>query len=72
MNMNIAVVAGGISPERDVSLSSGSLIAASLIRLGHKTVLHDICMPVDPDAPEAACSDTWTYSYSVPDHEPDL
>ena len=32
MGMNIAVIAGGTSTERDVSLSSGKLICASLRR----------------------------------------
>ena len=32
--MNIAVLAGGYSPERDVSLTSGSLIANALIDEG--------------------------------------
>lgn len=32
--MKIVVLAGGLSPERDVSLSSGSLIANSLIKSG--------------------------------------
>ena len=42
--MNIVVLAGGLSPERDVSLSSGSLIANSLIRSGHRVLLVDVYM----------------------------
>ena len=34
--MNIVVLMGGLSPERDVSLTSGSLIANALIRRGHR------------------------------------
>ena len=37
--MNIVVLAGGLSPERNVSLSSGSLIASALRRKGHKVLL---------------------------------
>lgn len=40
--MNIAVLAGGLSPERDVSLVSGSLIANSLMKSGHKVCLVDL------------------------------
>lgn len=34
--MKIIVLAGGYSPERDVSLSSGSLIANALMERGHE------------------------------------
>lgn len=40
--MNIVVLAGGLSPERDVSLVSGGLIAAALGRAGHKVLLVDV------------------------------
>ena len=70
--MKIAVIAGGLSPERDVSLTSGSLIANSLMRSGHDVVLLDVCMKVDPDSPEADFSKTRKYSYMVPETEPDL
>ena len=40
--MNIVVLAGGISMERDVSLSSGSLIYKALKERGHKVVLLDV------------------------------
>ncbi len=48
--MNIVVLAGGLSPERNVSLSSGSLIAAALRRCGHRVCLLDVyegisCVP---------------------------
>ena len=49
--MNIAVLAGGYSPERNVSLSSGSLIASALRRKGHKVLLLDLYLGIelDPD-----------------------
>ncbi len=40
--MNIVVLAGGNSTERDVSLSSGSMIYRALKNLGHKAVLVDV------------------------------
>jgi D-alanine-D-alanine ligase len=40
--MKIVVVAGGLSPERDVSLSSGSLIANALREAGHYVFLIDV------------------------------
>ncbi|MEY8356049.1 D-alanine--D-alanine ligase [Lachnospiraceae bacterium 54-53] len=39
--MKIAVLAGGLSPEREVSLSSGAMIANALIRNGHEVCLLD-------------------------------
>ena len=40
--MNIVVLAGGLSPERDVSLSSGVMAANALMECGHKVVLVDL------------------------------
>ena len=40
--MKIIVLAGGLSPERDVSLSSGSLIANALMENGHDVMLLDL------------------------------
>ncbi|WP_404814516.1 hypothetical protein [Clostridium estertheticum] len=40
--MKIVVLAGGLSPERDVSLSSGSQIANALREAGHHVVLLDV------------------------------
>ncbi len=40
--MKIAVLAGGYSPERNVSLCSGTLISAALIRKGHKVAFADV------------------------------
>ena len=45
--MNIAVLAGGYSPERDVSLTSGSLIANALIDEGYKVCLADVYLGLD-------------------------
>lgn len=40
--MNIVVLAGGLSPERNVSLSSGTMIAHALQSLGHQAALVDM------------------------------
>ena len=40
--MKITVLAGGLSHEREVSLSSGSLIAGALVRRGHEVCLADL------------------------------
>lgn len=46
--MNIIVLAGGLSPERDVSLSSGTMATNALLGLGHHAVLVDLFFGV-PD-----------------------
>lgn len=40
--MNIVVLAGGISTERDVSLSSGKMIYRAVKKNGHKAILVDV------------------------------
>ena len=40
--MDIVVLCGGLSPERNVSLSSGTKIASALMELGHRVVLCDM------------------------------
>ncbi|HHY52336.1 MAG TPA: D-alanine--D-alanine ligase [Clostridiales bacterium] len=73
--MDIVVLAGGLSPERDVSLSSGSLIANALIQNGHRVLLVDLYAGL-----EGVCTFEEAYQkyrveeyhYRVPDHEPDL
>lgn len=44
--MKVVVLAGGISTERDVSLSSGKLIYQAMKRLGHQTVLLDVYLGI--------------------------
>ena len=63
--MKITVLAGGYSPERDVSLTSGSLIANALIQNGHRVLLLDVyrgipTLPADPD--------TLFLSHEIPTH----
>lgn len=71
--MKIAVLAGGISPERDVSLSSASLISNSLIKRGHSVALVDVFYGTDARPPfDTLFSTTPDYSYKIPEVEPDL
>lgn len=49
--MKIVVLAGGISTERDVSLSSGAGIYQALKQNGHRVILLDVFLGL-PDAPE--------------------
>lgn len=63
--MNIIVLAGGLSPERQVSLVSGQEICRALRSLGHRAVLVDMFLGLenwdgDPadifDAPDGLCT----------------
>lgn len=42
--MNIIVLAGGLSTERDVSFKTGSMVASALKENGHKVILLDVFM----------------------------
>ncbi len=67
--MKITVLAGGLSPERDVSLTSGALIATSLSKSGHEVLLVDLYRGLDC-APEFKKGGE--YTYRVDSTEPDL
>jgi D-alanine-D-alanine ligase len=73
--MKIIVLAGGLSPERDVSLSSGALISNALIMNGHDVMLLDLYLGInnrniEPNyINQKSCR---TFSYVIPEHEPDL
>lgn len=72
--MNITILAGGLSPERDVSLSSAALIERALRAKGHKTCLVDLCLgiPSLPDTLESLFAIGETPAYSIPEVAPDL
>ena len=73
--MKIIVIAGGYSPERDVSLSSGSLIANALIENGHNVLLADLYLGIpyeDYDCLYLSKDSSKRYHYVVPEIEPDL
>ncbi|MBQ2256002.1 MAG: D-alanine--D-alanine ligase [Clostridia bacterium] len=72
--MNIVVLMGGLSPERDVSLTSGSLIANALIRKGHRVCLLDVYLGTNlSEKGMDECFVTTEYPiYSVSEQVPDL
>lgn len=45
--MKVVVLAGGISPERDVSLCTGTMIYKALRKRGHRTILLDVYLGYD-------------------------
>lgn len=74
--MRVVVLAGGLSPERDVSLTSGSLIANALMDQGHETVMADVYTGIDLPAQTQDVfhkpSGGFRYHFDVPSDEPDL
>lgn len=73
--MNIVILAGGLSPERDVSLSSGAKIAAALQGRGHRVRLVDLFLGEDalPENPLDAFSNAAVpVSHTVSEAAPDL
>ena len=71
--MNITVLAGGLSPERDVSLTSGSLIANALIEKGYSVALADVYVGIAPDVEKTSLFTTKKYPlHKVSEKEPDL
>lgn len=74
--MRIVVLAGGLSMERNVSLSSGTRICRALRARGHQAALVDLFLGLEGydgapesifDAPDGLCGD-----FSVAREEPDL
>jgi D-alanine-D-alanine ligase len=73
--LKIIVLAGGLSPERDVSLSSGALIANALLENGHTVMLLDLYLGCGlNDAAPAWQNGAGgrAFHYTVPAGEPDL
>lgn len=71
--MKITVLAGGLSPERDVSLTSGTLIANALRERGHLVALVDVYLGTGlPDDPDTLFTTTPSPEIAVPEKEPDL
>ena len=73
--MRIVVLGGGLSPERDVSLKSSSLIANALLRKGHEVAVVDLYDGIEDEAPVASYFRSGTdneFSYNIPETEPDL
>lgn len=74
--MKIVVLAGGLSPERDVSLTSGSLIANALMDKGHDVVMADVYegleFPQNKEDIFRKSSGGFRYTFQVPSVAPDL
>ncbi|MBP3266315.1 MAG: D-alanine--D-alanine ligase [Clostridiales bacterium] len=73
--MKIVVLGGGLSPERDVSKKSASLIANALLSKGHEVALIDLYDGIENDDPVESFFRTGTdelFSYDIPEEEPDL
>ncbi len=73
--MKIVVLTGGLSPERDVARSSGTMIAAALRERGHQAALIDMYLGMEEQdcTPEALFSAPIPESWrKVPSVAPDL
>lgn len=74
--MKIAVIAGGLSSEREVSLTSGSMIANALVRRGHSVCFVDIYTGLGMNAEGFGCVPKFTTdeiaAYRVSSTVPDL
>jgi len=72
--LNIVVLAGGLSPEREVSLTSGTLIANALIENGHRVLLLDVYLGMRalPAQPLTLFSDQPYPAHTVSERVPDL
>ena len=73
--MNIVVLSGGLSTERDVSLASGSLIANALMEKGHNVMVLDLYLGIKNDLFKPVYynkSDNFKFSYNVSNKEPNL
>ena len=73
--MNIAVICGGLSRERDVSISTGTCVARALRERGHKVALVDLYLGNEQgrENPGAAFTDQVKDDlYAVGETEPDL
>ena len=73
--MNIVVLAGGLSSERDVSLATGGQIANALTGNGHKILLVDCYIglsQLDTFENLYAKYKKEDYTYKIPDTPPDL
>lgn len=73
--MNIVVLAGGLLPERDVSLSTGTMVTNALRTKGHNAILVDLFFGLD--SLPASILDAFQVEgrlppFSVPEAAPDL
>lgn len=73
--MKVLVAAGGLSPERDVSMCSGAMVANALMERGHEVSLVDIYKGEPEGGPGriyATRESGISFSFPVPRAEPDI
>ena len=70
--MKIAVLCGGLSNERDVSISSGTGIVRALRSLGHRAALIDLFLGCGEASEEMFTSEEKDDAFSVAEAAPDL
>lgn len=70
--MKIVVLCGGLSNERDVSISSGTGIIRALRSLGHRAVLIDLFLGCDEVTEEMFTAEERDDAFSVAESAPDL
>ena len=72
--MNIVVLAGGLSPERDVSFSSGTMACNALLNMGHHAVMVDLFFGLpDWDGTDSIFLQAKPLApYQITESEPDL
>ena len=70
--MKIVVLCGGMSPERDVSLSTGAQVAKALCKKGHRVALIDSAADIDNVSEELFKSDLGAVSALIGDTAPDI
>ena len=70
--MNIVVLAGGTSTERDVSLITGKNVTKALRRKGHKATLLDVFMGYEGDVSAFFDTDGIDETLKISDTDPDI
>ena len=71
--MNVVVLAGGLSPERDVSLASGMLISNALVEKGHSVLLLDLYKGIKDDEMHLLFSnEKRNYDFTIDEEIPEI
>ena len=75
--MDIVVLAGGLSTERDVSFATGGMVSAALRKNGHRVILLDVFMgygdgPQDLSGIFARAEEASVVVSGIPTTAPDL
>ena len=71
--MNVVVLAGGLSPERDVSLASGMLISNALVEKDHSVLLLDLYKGIEDNEMHLLFSNKKrNYDFTIDEEIPEL